>query len=87
MSIKYELKIVYISEIREGERIRQNLGDIESLSKSISELGLMYPILITSNYDLVDGGRRLAAVRLLGWTKVSVIIMSTEILESETYEQ
>lgn len=55
-----------ISLIKVGERYRKDFGDLEALSKSIDELGLLQPIGIDSNYRLVFGERRLRACQLLG---------------------
>lgn len=55
-----------ISLIKIGERYRKDFGDIDSLAKSIDELGLLQPIGIDSNYRLVFGERRLRAYQLLG---------------------
>jgi len=42
-------------------RLRQELGDIEGLSKSIKNFGQILPIVINRRNELIDGGRRLAA--------------------------
>ncbi len=73
--VKHAIKTISILEIKEEDRIRQDLGDIKSLAKSIDELGLMYPIMVTSEYVLVDGGRRLAAIKLLGWPEIPVMVV------------
>jgi len=54
-------------KIREGQkRYRTALGDVSSLAKSIKEKRQILPIIVTRNYELVDGGRRLAACILAG---------------------
>ena len=53
--------------VKEGlERYRKNLSDLESLAQSIIKNGQLVPIIITRNYELVDGGRRLAACSMKG---------------------
>ena len=48
--------------IREGlDRIREEYGDISELAKSIEALGQIEPIVITREFELIAGGRRLAA--------------------------
>lgn len=47
---------------------------IGGLVASIEEVGLLYPILITSKNEVVDGHRRLAACKKLGWTDVPVLL-------------
>lgn len=55
------------------DNVRERLGsydELAELAESIAELGLLQPIIARE-----DGGRRrLAAVRMLGWQRVEVII-------------
>ncbi|MFQ6095536.1 MAG: ParB N-terminal domain-containing protein [Candidatus Bathyarchaeia archaeon] len=53
------------SEIEIGERVRNDLGDIGDLEKSIRKLGLIQPIGITKDKKLIWGWRRLET-----WKKV-----------------
>jgi ParB/RepB/Spo0J family partition protein len=48
------------------DRFRQDMGDIEELSKSIKRTRQILPIIINRQYELIDGGRRLAACILAG---------------------
>jgi len=66
-----------IGKIDIGERVRKELGDIEGLARSMDELGLLHPIVISANYQLLAGSRRLAAARLLGWTEIAATIIET----------
>jgi N6-adenosine-specific RNA methylase IME4 len=65
-----------IHAIKVGRRHRRDLGDIDALAKSISELGLLHPIVIDENNALVAGGRRLEAVQRLGWQDVRVTVVN-----------
>lgn len=47
--------------------------DVTDLARSMAEIGLLQPILITPGLDLVAGWHRLEAARLLGWTEIDVI--------------
>lgn len=67
-----------ISEIKINNRFRKDYGDIESLAKSIEEIGLLHPIVINSDYELVCGGRRVEAVRLLGREEIAARIIDIE---------
>lgn len=67
--------IAPIDVIRVGERDRSDLGDIAELAASIAAVGLLHPIVITADNDLVAGGRRLAAIRSLGWTETPVTVV------------
>jgi N6-adenosine-specific RNA methylase IME4 len=62
--------IIPISKIKIGSRLRKDLGDIKSLADSIQEVGLLHPIVIDSQYNLVAGLRRLEAAKKLGWKEI-----------------
>jgi ParB family chromosome partitioning protein len=65
-----ELQMVGVDEISVGPRHRKALGDIATLAKSIAEVGLLQPLVVTNDLRLVAGARRLAAVKELGWRLV-----------------
>ncbi|WP_159599077.1 ParB N-terminal domain-containing protein [Agromyces humi] len=65
-----------IDSIRVGARHRTDLGDIAALAASIERQGLLQPITVTPDGDLVCGARRLAALRQLGHRTVSVWVRS-----------
>lgn len=53
-----------VSSIKAGGRVRQDLGDLDKLVKSIkANGGLLQPILIRSDGRLIAGSRRLAACK------------------------
>ena len=66
------MEFLSISEIKTGSRFRKDLGDIASLAKSIEEIGLLHPIVVTPEGKLIAGGRRLKACKALGWDTVPV---------------
>jgi ParB family chromosome partitioning protein len=61
-----------ISAIRIGERVRREMGDIDALARSIDALGLLQPVVITQDCELIAGERRLRACQSLGWTDIPV---------------
>src|SRR5579875_444823 len=63
-----------IADIIIGKRYRQDIGDIAELAKSIREVGLLHPIVITPDRRLIAGQRRLKALEELGWAEVPVHI-------------
>ncbi len=65
-----------IDSIVVGRRHREDLGDIEALMRSITEVGLLQPVTITPDGVLVCGWRRLEAVRRLGWRTLRVWVRS-----------
>jgi hypothetical protein len=68
---------VIIADIKIGERIRRDLGDIQPLQESIEDLGLLNPIHVTPDLRLLAGERRLRATTLLGWKEITVIVRGT----------
>lgn len=67
--------VLSIAQIEVGERYRTDLGDIAGLARSIESVGLLHPIVLTTDGRLVAGARRLAAVKELGWAEVPVRIV------------
>jgi ParB family transcriptional regulator, chromosome partitioning protein len=72
------LQFIPVSEIIVGPRIRKKLANIDGLASSMSELGLLQPILITHDKVLLAGYRRLAAAKKLGWKTIEALIVNFE---------
>lgn len=47
---------------------------LEKLIRAIKKHGLVYPILITADRDVIDGNRRLAACRIAGKKEIECIV-------------
>lgn len=69
-----------IDAITIGERYRQDLGDLTELAESIRQVGLLHPIVITSDNNLVAGQRRLEVLRALGYTDIPCRVIDPELL-------
>jgi len=48
------------------------LSDIDDLVESISEVGLLQPLIIDQHHQVISGNRRLCAIQKLSWKKVDV---------------
>lgn len=59
-----------IQNIKIGERLRSDNGDLQELAESIRTYGLLHPVVIDQDNNLVAGFRRLSACKLLGWTEI-----------------
>lgn len=57
---------VRIESVRVVGRYRKDLGDIDDLAKSITDIGLINPITVTPDMRLIAGQRRIEAHRRLG---------------------
>ncbi|AWV35195.1 ParB N-terminal domain-containing protein [Paenibacillus odorifer] len=67
--------LIDISKIKVTDRIRQEFIGIEELAQDITENGLINPIVVTSDYQLIAGERRLRAHQHMGREKVEVNVM------------
>jgi len=67
-----------IDEIVIKKRARKDLGDLSSLAESIKKYGLMSPLIVSKNRELIAGHRRLEAAKLLGWKAIPVTIVDRE---------
>lgn len=54
--------------------IRRELTQLEDLKTSLRDHGMLLPVLLTRDWEMVDGARRVVAAHQLGWTDVPVII-------------
>jgi ParB family chromosome partitioning protein len=72
MCVKIPLQQIVVDE---GHRIRKEAGDLTSLIASIQKVGLLNPIVVTADYRLVAGFRRLSACRHLGWTEIEANVV------------
>jgi ParB-like nuclease domain/DNA methylase len=76
-----------IAQIKVANRFRKDLGDIKSLASSIVAVGLMHPIVIRDDNQLIAGERRLEACKMLGWKEIPVTILNIKkIIAGELYE-
>lgn len=82
--------LVPIKDIKIKKRVRQDLGNLEDLKDSLRTYGLLNPITINRNYELIAGERRLQAATQLGWTSIQANIIDNltelEQLEMEIEE-
>ena len=69
------MNILPIDTIKIGQRFRREMGDIDALGRSIEEIGLLHPIVVTQHGQLLAGRRRLEACKLLGWDTIPGTVM------------
>jgi len=83
-------RVVLVDDVQVGERDRSDLGNVTELAESIQAVGLLHPVVVTADLHLVAGGRRLAAIRELGWTEVPVTVVdlatASDVLRAELEE-
>jgi ParB/RepB/Spo0J family partition protein len=83
-----KLQFVKLTDIQFGNRVREDLGDIEELAESIKEKGLISPIAVQSDnglppYLLAAGGRRFIAVASLGEEEIACRVYDHPLSELE----
>lgn len=72
-----------IKEITIKDRIRKEHGNIDELAQNIKENGLINPIVVTPDNQLIAGERRIKACKLLGWEEIEVRVMNVEDYEDK----
>lgn len=81
---------VSISDITVNNRVRKEMGDLTPLMDSLNKHGLISPIVVTEEFVLVAGHRRLQAAEKLGWSEVEVVVTNKvkeeDLLEIELSE-
>ena len=61
---------ISLSDIKVNKRIRESAGDLTDLQKSMDTIGLLHPIIIDHENNLIAGFRRLQAAKTLGWSHI-----------------
>ncbi|MCX8095900.1 MAG: ParB N-terminal domain-containing protein [Spirochaetes bacterium] len=74
----FEIREIEIDKIKVRDRQRKYIGDITPLKKSMKELGLINPIIVSDDNVLIAGYRRLLSAKELGWNKIPARIVSSE---------
>ncbi len=81
------IKEILLQDIRIGQRCRQEMGDLQSLADSIAAEGLLQPIGITEENELVFGERRIRAAQRLEWKTITArIVQVSSIVAGEYHE-
>lgn len=75
--------LIDINKVTVGKRIRKDYGDITSLADDIQDRGLINPPVVTPDYELIAGERRLKAMKKLDYRQIEVRVMSVEDYEHQ----
>ena len=75
--------LINIGKVTVGKRIRKDYGDILSLADDIQDRGLINPPVVTPDYELIAGERRLRALKKLDYKQIEVRVMSVEDYEHQ----
>ena len=81
------LMLVKVSDVRIRTRLRgSNEENIEEIAESINDIGLINPISIDSDQNLIAGYHRLQAYKLLGLKEIPAIISDQKELKARLQE-
>ncbi len=72
-----------LADIKRNSHYLRVNTDVETLKKSIEKVGLINPLTVNSDNELLAGARRYQAVSELGWAEVAVHIVDGDSLEQE----
>ena len=79
-----------IAKIIVRNRVREDIGSLSTLASSMKQYGLINPITVDNNNELISGYRRLMAAKELGWNEIECMLMENlstlEKLEIEMHE-
>lgn len=79
--------LININEIKVNPGRREATSeDVQRLSESIAEVGMMNPITVTADHTLIAGLHRLEAAKKLGWTEVECRVSDMDALHTELAE-
>jgi len=79
--------LININDIKINPGRREAMPeDVQRLSESIAEVGMMNPITVTADHTLIAGLHRLEAARRLGWTEIECSISDMDALHTELAE-
>jgi N6-adenosine-specific RNA methylase IME4 len=70
--------VMNIDDVKIGKRHRRDLGDIEALAATIADIGLLHPVVVRPDGELIAGERRIEAGKLLGWTQIPITVVDLE---------
>lgn len=77
------MKMISIDEIVVNNKYLRLDTDVESLKMSIDTVGLLHPLVLNQQNELIAGGRRYTALKELEWGEVPVVITERNELEQE----
>jgi len=78
---------ILLTDIKIGERFRKDLGSIKNLAKSIEQVGLLHPIVLDENKNLIAGFRRIKAFEVLGRDRILSTTITLEDLKNGEIEE
>lgn len=75
---------IAIDQIKIGERVRKDLGETTDLMVSMNRVGLLHPIVLDKDHNLISGWRRLQVAKILEWDEVPFVVADS-VVDALTY--
>ncbi len=72
-----------LSDITIDNKYLRTDTDVDSLIKSIEQIGLINPLIVNKDNKLIAGGRRFSAVKAMGWDEAPIVIVDEGELKEE----
>lgn len=66
--------------------IRKDMGDIDALAESIKQHGLIHPIMIDTDYEIIHGHRRWLAAKKAGMAEISCEFITSKTSDQRRFE-
>ena len=82
----HEIVELPIDQVVVKRLVRQNYGELTSLTASIQKLGLIYPIIVDRQNILICGSRRLEACREIEVTTIPAVRLDIDYTDPEALE-
>ena len=78
-----ELATRQLSDIKRNSDYLRHGTDVDTLKNSIESIGLINPLTINKENELLAGSRRFQAITELGWAEVDVHVVDRDLLQQE----
>lgn len=65
-------------QVDEAKRVRQDNGDLSELKDSIAKVGLLQPLVVDENFNLIAGFRRYSVCKELELEEVDVHVVTCD---------
>jgi hypothetical protein len=85
--MKNKIVEIKVRDIKIGPRHRKDMGDLQTLAQAIQKVGLLHPIGVTPQLELVFGERRLRACQLLGWENIPARVIDIPAIALGEYHE
>lgn len=67
-----------VASIKIGKRCRKDVSRVESLAESMGAIGLVNPVTVNRDNELLCGAKRVYAAMYLGWETIDVRVMDAK---------